>query len=196
MVAQSPVLSFMSANGEARRAIDAAQLKDLKKFLASERSEGDAFFDPTLPVFQEVVQRSTRFSTNVPAAEVILRIADIIAQDEYPLPAPYQHVRQTCRIDREAYRLDVRRGGILICTVQIFQLDTGMYMVDFRRGQLGIFQFKRFYDDILAQVQQVIKTDYSRTTRLLDTPSSNTSKSLHQLLNQKNALKRSVSNQF
>ena len=128
--------------------------------------------------------------------QVILRIADIVAQDEYPLPAPYQHVRQKVCIDREAYRLEVTRGGILICTVQIFQLDTGTYMVDFRRGQLGIFQFKRFFEDIRCQLQQLIKTDYSRTTRLLDTPTTTDHDSHNNLLQRKLALTRSVSNQF
>lgn len=66
MVAQSPVLSFMSTNGAAQRAINAAELKDLKKFL----EHSDDFFDPTLPVFHDLVQRSTRFATHVPAAEV------------------------------------------------------------------------------------------------------------------------------
>ena len=66
MVNQSPVLSFMSTNGAAQRAINAAELKDLKKFL----EHSDDFFDPTLPVFHDLVQRSTRFATHVPAAEV------------------------------------------------------------------------------------------------------------------------------
>jgi hypothetical protein len=87
-----------------------------------------------------------------------------------------------------------------------------MYMVDFLRGQLGIFAFKRFYDDIRQKLQQLIKTDYSRTTRLLDTPPtlhdhthrqgdsgigggddvSNHSRVLHE----KNPLKRSLSYRF
>lgn len=66
LVAQSPVLSFMTADGAAQQPIDAAELKDLKKFLEN----SDDFFDPSLPVFQEIVQRSTRFATQVPAAEV------------------------------------------------------------------------------------------------------------------------------
>lgn len=124
--------------------------------------------------------------------QVILRIADIVAQDEYPLGPPYSHVRQKVRIDREAYRLEVTRGGIEICTVQIFQLDTGMYMVDFRRGKIGIFQFKRFYEDIRSQLHQLIKTDYGRTTRLLDTPNVTPQAELLK----KTFLKRSMSNQF
>ncbi len=35
MVAQSPVLSFMSANGAPQRAIDAAELKDLQKYVVA-----------------------------------------------------------------------------------------------------------------------------------------------------------------
>ncbi len=95
-------------------------------------------------------------------------------------------------------------------------------MVDFRRGQMGIFGFKRFYEDIRGKLQQVIKADYSRTTRLLDTPMttphhasgsdiSSVGHHHHQhhhhprggagghddlLRNNKNALKRTMSNQF
>lgn len=186
-VTQSPVLSFISANGARQRAIDTAQLNDLQKFL----EQSDDLFFPSLPVFNDLVQRSTRFSTNVPAGEVILRIADIVARDEYPLPEPYTHIRQKVQINREEYRLEVTRGGILICTVQVYQLRAGMYMADFTRGQYGIFAFKRFFEDIRRKLQQKIKVDYSRTSRLLDTPTID-GKSLLQATK----LKRTVSNQF
>ena len=48
----------------------------------------------SVPVFNDVVARSTRFYTVVPAADVLHKIADIIAEDEHPLPAPQHLVLQ------------------------------------------------------------------------------------------------------
>jgi len=121
------------------------------------------------PKFQDLVKRSTRFSTRVPAAEVIKKIADIIAKDEYPLPFPHHQIRQKVKVDLAAYRLEVTRGGILVCTVQMFLLHTGLYIVEFTRGQLEIFQFKRFYENVRGKLSQIVKKDYNTTIRQLDT---------------------------
>ena len=72
----------------------------------------------------------------VPAAEVITKIADIIAKDEYPLPFPHHQIRQKVKVDLAAYNVKVTRGGILVCTVQMFLLHTGLYIVEFTRGQV------------------------------------------------------------
>jgi len=121
------------------------------------------------PKFQDLVKRSTRFSTRVPAAEVISKIADIIAKDEHPLPFPHNQIRQKVKVDLSAYRLEVTRGSILVCTVQMFLLHTGLYIVEFTRGQLEIFQFKRFYENVRGKLSQIVKKDYNNTIRQLDT---------------------------
>ena len=43
----------------------------------------------------------------------------------------------------DEYKLEVLLGGVLICTVQVYLMQTGTYMVEFKRGQLDIFEFKR-----------------------------------------------------
>ena len=54
----------------------------------------------------------------------------------------------------------------MVCSVQIFLMRAGLYMVEFMRGQLDIFQFKRFYEDIRVRLSAVVKIDYA--LRLLD----------------------------
>merc|ERR1711871_20193 len=121
----------------------------------------------SIPVFHDLVKRSTRFSTHVPASEMLVKIEEIIKKDEYPLPHPHKHVRQLAIVNHSGYKIEVTRGGILVATVQMFQQDTGLYMVEFLRGQMGIFQFKRFYEDIRSKLTQIIKGDYSYS-RLFD----------------------------
>ena len=111
------------------------------------------------PSFQDLVKRSTRFSTAVPATEVLLKIETILNVNPYPLPKPFSNVPQMVKVDWEAYKLDVLHGGILICTVQVYLCRTGLYMVEFKRGSVDIFQFKRFYEDIRDKLSTVVKQD-------------------------------------
>merc|ERR1711976_1035362 len=67
--------------------------------------------------------------------------------------------------DLNSYRLDILRGSILICTVQMFLLNTGLYIAEFTRGHFDIFQFKRFYEAIRRKLSQIVKSDYSATIR-------------------------------
>ena len=68
------------------------------------------------------------------------------------------------------YKLEVMRGGILVCTVQVYLMKTGTYMVEFKRGQLDIFQFKRFYEDVREKLSAMVKQDES--LQLLSTNST------------------------
>ncbi len=49
----------------------------------------------------------------------------------------------------------------MICTVQVFLIDAGLYMVEFVRGQLDVFQFKRFYENVREKISEMVKQDYS-----------------------------------
>ena len=46
-------------------------------------------------------------------------------------------------------------------TVQVYLVSTGLYMVEFIRGQFDLFQFKRFYEDIRAKLSEIVKNDYT-----------------------------------
>jgi len=111
------------------------------------------------PSFQDLVKRSTRFSTSVPATEVLANIETIIQDNPYPLPYPFRNVPQRVNTMWNQYKLEVLRGGILICTVQVYLMKTGTYMVEFKRGQLDIFQFKRFYEDVRKKLSAMVKQD-------------------------------------
>ncbi|KAG5178841.1 hypothetical protein JKP88DRAFT_350214 [Tribonema minus] len=135
------------------------------------------------------VARSSRFTTNVPATEVLRKVSAIINEDPHPLPYPYQKITQKAVVHWRDFRLEVMRGGVLVCTVQIYlmrpaaaqgrQYDkevlscggggqggscTGLYMVEFLRGQIDIFLFKRLYEGVRKQLSTLVKHDY----RLMD----------------------------
>jgi len=118
------------------------------------------------PQFQDLVKRSTRFVTSVPAAEVLRGIEEILNNDTNPLPPPFRNVPQRTVLHLDDYRLDVKWGGVLVYSVQVFLIrgDQGrsQYMVEFRRGHLmDIFQFKRYFEDVRDKLQRYIKEDRS-----------------------------------
>mmetsp|Transcript_34711 Transcript_34711/g.55597 ORF Transcript_34711/g.55597 Transcript_34711/m.55597 type:complete len:891 (+) Transcript_34711:104-2776(+) len=114
-----------------------------------------------VPQFNDLVKRSTRFSTAVPAREVLERIRDIVEQNPYPLKCPYRNIAQKLSVDYNNYTLDVMRGNIKIFTVRIFLIKAGTYMVEFIRGQANIFEFKQFYDQIRQRLSEIVKNDYT-----------------------------------
>ena len=87
---------------------------------------------------------------------------------------PCRNMRQTTKITWESFKLEVFRNSVVICTVQIFLVrdrsEQGLYMVEFMRGNLDIFQFKRFYEDIREKLSAVVKADYA--LQLLDAATS------------------------
>ncbi|CAM9747775.1 unnamed protein product, partial [Ectocarpus sp. 13 AM-2016] len=117
------------------------------------------------PAFHDLVKRSTRFMTSVPAAVVLRKIATIIDADAHPLPYPYRNIKQKAVVHQDDYKLEIMRGGVLVCTVQIYLLGgeqrAAQYMVEFLRGQLDIFLFKRFYEDVRCKLNDLVKKDYS-----------------------------------
>ncbi|CAN0314850.1 unnamed protein product, partial [Hapterophycus canaliculatus] len=95
----------------------------------------------------------------VPAAVVLRKIATIIDADAHPLPYPYRNIKQKAVVHQDDYKLEIMRGGVLVCTVQIYLLGSeqgtasrAQYMVEFLRGQLDIFLFKRFYEDVRCKL--------------------------------------------
>ncbi|KAL4114193.1 hypothetical protein PRIC2_014873 [Phytophthora ramorum] len=106
------------------------------------------------PSYSDVVARSTRFLTALPARLVLSNIESALAANPCPLPYEYSKVPQNVTIDWDNYQLEVRYAGLLTCTVQVFLFQRGVYLVEFRRGHVDIFQFKRFYEKIRAQISE------------------------------------------
>ena len=130
-----------------------------------------------LPVFHDHVKRSSRFTTTVPATEILTRVADILATPAV-MGDPQRADGSTfilgggadgsagdvpirTHVSWEEYRLDVVRGGVHVCTVQVYLVKAGLYMVDFQRGLMDIFAFKRFYEVLRRQLTAVVKHDYA-----------------------------------
>jgi hypothetical protein len=111
-----------------------------------------------MPLYRGLVKRSTRFTTTVPAVQVLRLIHEIIENT----PQKSNNEIQNVSVDFETYRLEVTRGGgKRLCRVRIFLMKAGLYMVEFLRDQLDIFQFKRFYENIRAKLSAIVKKDHS-----------------------------------
>ncbi|KAF4316723.1 hypothetical protein JM18_008164 [Phytophthora kernoviae] len=83
---------------------------------------------------------------------VLSSIELALAANPSPPPYEYSNVPQNVTIDWDNYQLEVRYAGLLTCTVQVFLFQRGVYLVEFRRGHVDIFQFKRFYEKIRAYI--------------------------------------------
>ncbi|OWZ22306.1 CAMK/CAMKL protein kinase [Phytophthora megakarya] len=106
------------------------------------------------PSYSDVVARSTRFLTALPARLVLTNIENALKANPCPLPYDCSNVPQNVTIDWDNYQLEVHYGGLLTCTVQVFLFQRGVYLVEFRRGHVDIFQFKRFYEKIRMQISE------------------------------------------
>ena len=111
-------------------------------------------------LYQGLVKRSTRFTTTVPAVQVLRLIHEII-QNTPQRKTAANVAEQEVTVDFETYRIEVTRGERRLCRVRIFLMKAGMYMVEFIRDQLDIFQFKRFYENIRAKLTAIVKKDHS-----------------------------------
>lgn len=142
------------------------------------------------PSYSDLVARSTRFLTAVPAPLVLARLEAILTVTPSPQPdivtvggddGAADAMAQRVSVDWDKYELQVRRAGRLTCTVQVFLFQRGVYLVEFRRGQVlaapcgstprcgvsanqglaalqvEIFQFKRFYEDVRAKISESIE---------------------------------------
>ncbi|RLN91413.1 hypothetical protein BBJ28_00006106 [Nothophytophthora sp. Chile5] len=126
---------------------------------AEAASQADSTEEQTAPLsappsYNDVVARSTRFLTAVPARLVLSNLEIALAISPSPRPYECSNVPQHVTIDWENYQLEVRYAGLLTCTVQIFLFQRGVYLVEFRRGHVDIFQFKRFYEEIRAKISE------------------------------------------
>jgi serine/threonine protein kinase len=136
------------------------------------------------PFFNDRVKRSTRFVTSVPAHHVLDTVEQVL--DECRTSATTTPLGRIGKleVDRDVYRLEVwgtDTTGPCLCAVQIYEMrgpaiasmelassypgsdfskHDGFYMVEFVRGQLEIFPFKRFYQWLRQQIAALVKKDY------------------------------------
>ncbi|KAG6964718.1 hypothetical protein JG687_00005803 [Phytophthora cactorum] len=135
-----------------RLAVEEAQRHTWSKDVQAGEEQQAASVPP--PSYSDVVARSTRFLTALPARLVLSNIENALKTNPCPLPYEYPKVPQNVSIDWDNYQLEVRYAGLLTCTVQVFLFQRGVYLVEFRRGHVDIFQFKRFYEKIRAQISE------------------------------------------
>jgi serine/threonine protein kinase len=162
-----------------------------------------------LPSFNDRVKRSTRFTTSVPAEEVLSKVSTILTEVKINrIETPVGFITRV-ELDWDHYRLEVYGSGeyhhIPICALQLYQLPPGsssssssvacspnaygslyspsqsysswmlghsnsgavsasaqpQLMVEFVRGQLEIFAFKRFYQWVRLKLSELVKKDYT-----------------------------------
>lgn len=131
------------------------------------------------PNFNEGVKRSTRFVTFVPAADLFEHIECILREcclQRTPTPAGI-----LCRFESfsDSFRIEVwglETAGAPICALQMYQMPLHssisplvslhddptkqMYLVEFLRGQIEIFAFKRFYHWLRQSLAERIKMQH------------------------------------
>ncbi|KAK1931190.1 putative CBL-interacting protein kinase 27 [Phytophthora citrophthora] len=129
-----------------------AQTKQQVAQAGEEEQQSPSLVSP--PSYSDVVSRSTRFLTALPARLVLSNIENALKTNPCPPPYEYAKVPQDVTIDWDNYQLEVRYTGLLTCTVQVFLFQRGVYLVEFRRGHVDIFQFKRFYENIRALISE------------------------------------------
>lgn len=115
------------------------------------------------PTFVDHIRRSTRFVTSLPPAEVLGGIEDIVNSGSIPLLPPFEH--QETRMSWEDFRLEVRWDSCLVYSVHVFLIadtepdERSDYLVEFRRGHMEIFDFKRYYESVLERLSRYVKDD-------------------------------------
>lgn len=147
------------------------------------------------PSFNDLVKRSTRFITAVPAAEVLEKVECVLEECRFQKTQTPIGLIGKIEMYWPSFRLEVWGtdvNGPPLCALQLYQLpvdlasatptspsrllemmqsDSGLggletatrqlILVEFVRGQLEIFAFKRFYQWVRQKVSELVKRDYS-----------------------------------
>lgn len=156
------------------------------------------------PSFHDVVKRSTRFITAVPAAEVLGKVESILERVQLDRSNTPVGLIGKVHLDWSHYRLEIwgtDLNGPPVCALQLYQLPINnsgpsspdrysgfhpyspqfssmcsispgnthmsgfsnqqLILVEFVRGQIEIFAFKRFYQWVRQNLSELVKRDYS-----------------------------------
>jgi len=149
-----------------------------------------------VPAFSDLVKRSTRFLTMVPAVEVLIKVERLLEECKVTrVQTPIGFIGKVM-VNWDTFHLDVWGHDTLgppMCALQLYQLpaDTNMisaspspsifmassfdgrdsitgqpvprpvFLVEFIRGELEIFIFKRFYQWVREKISEVVKRDWT-----------------------------------
>lgn len=134
------------------------------------------------PNFSDSVKRSTRFITSVPAFDVLQKIIQVLETFRVNKSVTGIGIIGKVELYEEAYRIEVwghdGTMGPPIMAMQVYQMprneeertnnmecpstdNNESFLVEFIRGQLEIFAFKRFYQEVRQEVEYLVKSDYS-----------------------------------
>ena len=134
------------------------------------------------PNFSDSVKRSTRFITSVPAFDVLQKIMQVLETFRANKSVTGIGVIGKVELYEEAYRIEVwghdGTMGPPIMAMQVYQMprneeertnktecpttdNNESFLVEFIRGQLEIFAFKRFYQEVRQEVEYLVKSDYA-----------------------------------
>ena len=135
------------------------------------------------PNFSDSVKRSTRFITSVPAFDVLQKIMQVLETFRANKSVTGIGVIGKVELYEEAHRIEVwghdGTVGPPIMAMQVYQMpqneeertnnnmecssvdNNESFLVEFIRGQLEIFAFKRFYQEVRQEVEYLVKSDYA-----------------------------------
>lgn len=128
------------------------------------------------PAFHDMVKKSSRFITTVPAEDVIKTVECILLDMKHRNEETPIGIISRIDLNWPMYKLEVWTGeGVPACTLQLFLMtsatiscslqqsmdNNNLYLVEFMRGQVDIFVFKRFYQWLRARLSKIVKRDYA-----------------------------------
>jgi serine/threonine protein kinase len=141
------------------------------------------------PSFHDMVKRSTRFITSVPAQDVLHTVNSILEECRTKKTLCPVGLIGRVELHWDSYSVEVwgaeNVSGPPLCSLHLYQLSESicppspsriqppmqqLFLVEFVRGQLEIFAFKRFYEWLRQNVAELVKRDY--TSNLFDLAAS------------------------
>jgi len=94
------------------------------------------------------IRRYTRFHSTLPASEILFRLSTALRDANIP------HTTHPA-----AFKVKVQTGGDrgpLRCTIQVFAVAPGLHLVDWRRGAGDAVVFRKFYEVMREQLQDLV----------------------------------------
>ena len=102
------------------------------------------------------VKKFTRFHSQSPPLQTIQRIAAVL--EGQGIEHAVQPARFKIRITRHNthHNAAEMERGVLTCTVQVFLIAPGLYLVDWRRGHGDLLSYYKFYQQQRALLGELV----------------------------------------
>uniref|UniRef100_A0A6T8AIQ9 Uncharacterized protein n=1 Tax=Prymnesium polylepis TaxID=72548 RepID=A0A6T8AIQ9_9EUKA len=108
------------------------------------------------------VRRSTRFHSQRPPGEILLRLQHVLSAE----------LGAHCRLQHDQFKivatLQQPTGQTLSCTAQVFTVAPGLYLVDWRRGQGDLPAHHRLYHEVRTRVSDLLPPGSEERTPPVD----------------------------